>query len=376
MIDHLLQELSDSFREGCPRADMAVYSLGGELLFSVPCPLRRILPPEPHRPRSVRKGSFTASVLIPGHGTFAFGVKAGSAGEPDRIYAFLQSLVRVLLDKEAASLLLRMEEDPCSALLKSLFTISTEEDASYVELSALALGYSMNVSRAVILLNLEHAGTSQALPGEISVLPEYLRLSGLLGEQDITGWLHDDQIIFLKALPEASPVPLREMLKEPLLRIKKQVEARFPVRVRIHAGTVARELRQYAAGLTAAQRTLEFAEIFQHGDEVHFFEDYRLETEVSQMPRRELEHFFEPHLQALRETHWLLPTMEALIRCQMRLEETARALFIHRNTLSFRLKQMRRLLRLDPVNSDSDYFTMLILCIYIRLYRIPVKAEP
>ena len=60
MIDHLLQELSDSFREGCPRADTAVYSLGGELLFSVPCPLRRRLPPEPHRPRSVRKGSFTA----------------------------------------------------------------------------------------------------------------------------------------------------------------------------------------------------------------------------------------------------------------------------------------------------------------------------
>ena len=71
----------------------------------------------------------------------------------------------------------------------------------------------------------------------------------------------------------------------------------------------------------------------------------------------------------------MFETLKALVLHHMDQRETAKSLFIHRNTLAFRLKQIREKLNLDPYGRDSDRFTLTAFYIYTVLYYPQEKNE-
>ena len=62
----------------------------------------------------------------------------------------------------------------------------------------------------------------------------------------------------------------------------------------------------------------------------------------------------------------LIPTLEAFIRCNTGLKETAAELFIHRHTLKYRLGRIREISGLDPENT-RDQFQLQLGLIVARL---------
>ena len=374
MNNSLIAELVHLLHDTWPQLNLAVYASDGKLLDSAPSPLRRKLSRTPHSLRMLRGSTFTAAFEIPGLGILSMGGKTGSPQEAETICSFAESCVRALKEKEAVFWRLSVENDRDSTLLKSLFSISNPEDVSYVSLSASACGYDLSLRRAVILMELVLPDAARpdsslvSLPMKIRALPDF-------GSQDIIGWVSEKRIVICKILsadPNQSP---EQLLAEPLAALEHRLLERYGISVRLGVSNAVEDPLKYTAALTAAQRTLSFARVFGKGQGANFYESFLTEAEVAQLPKRELDHFFSRLIAVIRETGWMGETIEALIQCNMRLDETAKLLFVHRNTLSFRLKQMRKNLGLDPVNRDSDYFTMLVLYIYMKLYRVSDRTE-
>lgn len=365
-----MQELVRRLTEAYPQLEAAAFDTAGNQIVCCPDPPQHRLSGKPHVPKIVRGSSFTAAIGVSGYGTLAFSGKASSVQEAKTLYAFAEHCVEILREEESIRWQLHMEHDACSSLLNSLFTVTSVEDISYIKLSAAAKGYDLSLQRVILLIQIMSSGEAGYLPDStLAALPDYIRRVGLFSGQDIIGWGSEHQLVVCKALAGNQNRSLRELLCEPLSALCGTIQEKYGIEVQISVSSPVQTLHSYAACLTAAQKTLAFSKLFRDDARVHFYDDYFLETEISQMPQRVLEHFFAPHVEIIRASSWMEETIQVLIHSNMRLDAAADHLYIHRNTLAFRLKQIRKLLRLDPVNRDSDYFTLLILYIYMCLHR-------
>lgn len=368
-MENLMQELVQRLAETYPQLEAAAFDTTGKLMACSHKLTQRKLSSKPHPPKIVRGSSFTAAICVAGYGTLAFGGKVTSAQEAKIIYVFAEHCIQILREKEAVHWQLHMENDACSTLLKSLFTVTSGEDISYIRLSAAAKGYDLSLKRVIILIQIipsEKAG--HLLDSAFAALPDYVKQMNFFSRQDIIGWGSEHQLVICKALEGSTSGSVREQFYEPLSNLCSMLREKYGIEAQISVSSAVQTLYSYASCLTAAQKTLTFSKLFDDDAKVHFYEDYFLETEISQMPRKVLEHFFAHYIEIVRGSSWMEETLKVLIHSNMRLDEAADNLYIHRNTLAFRLKQIRKLLRLDPVNRDSDYFTLLILYIYMCLY--------
>jgi purine catabolism regulator len=62
----------------------------------------------------------------------------------------------------------------------------------------------------------------------------------------------------------------------------------------------------------------------------------------------------------------LVSTLEAFIKCNNGLKETATDLFVHRHTLKYRLRRIHEISKLDPENA-RDQFQLQLGLIVARL---------
>ncbi|MCI8648576.1 MAG: hypothetical protein HFG20_00410 [Anaerotruncus sp.] len=375
-MNHLMFEIAQKLHETYPQLEIAAFDTASSLLCSYPDPLHRKLSSNPHPPKMIRNNHFTAAIEVANHGALAFGGRILGIPDVDTLYCFVKSYIKVLQEKESICWRLNVENDPCSVLLKSLFSISSEEDLSYVTLSAAAQGYDLALPRVIILIECSAPDNGgRLLDSSMAVLPASIKELPFFSQQDMVGWSSEHQIVICKALEGLQEYSLRDLCAQPLHSLCELLQAQYHLPAQISVSPIVQQAQQYATCLTLAQKTLSFSKMFEHYQSVHFYDDYLLETEVSQLPPKVLEHFFAGHVQAIKRSSWMAETLDALIRNNMALDETAQSLYIHRNTLAFRLRQIRKTLRLDPVNCDSDYFTLMVLNIYLHSYNRNIAKE-
>lgn len=368
-MDHLMYEITQKLLETYPQLEVAAFDTTGKRICSYPGSPSRRLSASPHPPKILRGSHFTAAIPVPSHGAVAFDGKISDIQDPDTLYAFAKNYIKILQEQESIRWKLGIENAPCSVLLKSLFSISSDEDVSYVTRSAKAQGYDLELPRVILLIELSAAEASDRLLDSAMLgLPAEIRQLPFFSEQDIIGWGNDHQIAICKALGRPQDGTLRERFAPSLGELCTLLQTQYHICAKVSVSPPVQEIRRYVACLTIAQKTLMFAKRFGRDQMVHFYDDYLLETEISQLPPKVLDHFFASQVKVIERSSWMAETIDALVRHQMALDKVSCTLYIHRNTLAFRLRQIRKTLRLDPVNRDSDYFTLMVLNIYLHLY--------
>lgn len=105
-----------------------------------------------------------------------------------------------------------------------------------------------------------------------------------------------------------------------------------------------------------ARRAMEVGHIFSPADSIHVFRDLLLERFLMNVPREESMHYHA--LLFNRKTAKLfneemLQTIEMFFRKDLNLSDTARQLYIHRNTLVYRLDKVQRMTGLDLRRFDN-----------------------
>lgn len=208
------------------------------------------------------------------------------------------------------------------------------------------LHFPTEQSRAVILVHQKEKPES-GLPETIAALfPDK--------QNDFVLSANDRDIVIIKQVPDGTEA-------KDVMRIAKQVEDAVAAsgdvhRVVIGAGTVTTHLRNLARSYKEAQVAIEVGEVFDTDKVIINYENlgigrliYQLPTTLCGMFLQEV--FKKSPIDALDEE--TLFTINKFFENNLNVSETARKLFVHRNTLVYRLEKIKKLTGLDLREFDD-----------------------
>ena len=135
--------------------------------------------------------------------------------------------------------------------------------------------------------------------------------------------------------------------------------------VTVGVGEIKHNLSQLGESYAEARRAVEVGRVFNPDDSIHVFRNLMLERFLMNVPREESQYYHS--LLFNRKTAKLfneemLQTIDMFFRKDLNLSDTARQLFIHRNTLVYRLDKVQRQTGLDLRHFD-DAVTFKILSV-------------
>ncbi len=139
-------------------------------------------------------------------------------------------------------------------------------------------------------------------------------------------------------------------------------ETGLPVTIGI--GESAQGLDELHASYRQARRAIEIGRVYRADDTVHVYSTMLLERFLSDLPADTAAHYhdllFNRHTARLFSEEMLF-TIEMFFKKDLNLSDTARQLFIHRNTLVYRLDKVQRQVGLDLRKfEDAVTFKMLL----------------
>ena len=375
MTKKIVSKILTEMKRACPGFEIAAYDTSGRLLGSFPTILKQPLPNKPCI-LSDDPSHFTAAVPIGEDGVLAFRGQAAHPEDAQMYYSLAGQITDLIYQQETTLGQISIQNDETSRLLNRLFKSTSEDDVSYILLSAAHQGYDLMLERVILLLDFPLSEFNFHLQTEvISPLLTAIKYMAEITEQDLVGQLNRHQIVICKTLTESEEFNLSRRCAAFLTKLRTLLNSRCEQPVWIGVGGIPSAISEYSTGLFTAQNAIKLAKQFGNEDKICFLDDYLLEYEISKLPRPVLDHFFAPYTEVFSTSPWMFETLKALVLHHMDQRETAKSLFIHRNTLAFRLKQIREKLNLDPYGRDSDRFTLTAFYIYTVLYYPQEKNE-
>lgn len=294
----------------------------------------------------------------------------GVTGEPEEVRSTAQlvkTVTELILEREMFQADYRSEHRLKGQLVKLLLSPSLDVESDEVRTLGELQGYTFQLPRQVLLLRFRDASGGFAGTELHNLFSDRLheqvlkavKESPCLGREDVSFFDKKDLLCILRAAQPAPPL-------EPLLAALRQLQPGMEVQGGL--GGITRgdgELHQsYREALFALQ--------YPGGGLRSLYEtpvllDYLLAggspegrgcLVLEQLKRA----FF-----ALKDRQELQQTLEALLAHNLNVSAAAAALFLHRNTLRFRLDKLRRALGLDPCRSFQH--AMLCKCLLVACGR-------
>lgn len=281
------------------------------------------------------------------------------------------SVVQLFLTRPAQAAQSARQSDTM-LLLDHLFHPSNAEEDTYTALLAAELGFDMSLPRAVCILRIEpdtRNPVSRMQPSH--AILQTIRNFTAAGSQDIIGAFGASELILCHVMEDAAQdIRLLE-------NIYTYINKNYPVTCRMGVGLTVTDLSHYGDSFISAQSVFRYAQSRPRtGTCIYFASDYLAEHLVCQIPEAFFEHFLSQELSYMKATPTAPETIRALVENNMDILPAAESLFIHRNTMVFRLNHLKKQLRLNPLHRDSDRFKLILLHhYYIKKYgdTVPVK---
>ena len=171
--------------------------------------------------------------------------------------------------------------------------------------------------------------------------------------------MEENKVVVVRRMEERESLKEAEKLAHIL---SDTVSAETLCRVRTACGTLAASLREVSRSYKEARMALEVAEIFYSSRNVITYEElgigrliYQLPTPLCEMFLKEVFGDFDPE----RLDEEILSTVYQFMENSLNLSETSRQLFIHRNTLVYRLEKLQKNIGLD-IRQFEDAMTFKI----------------
>ncbi len=227
------------------------------------------------------------------------------------------------------------------------------------------LHFAGDVSRVVFLI--KFTGKNDVIPYEIlqNMFP------GKNKEYVISVGEHDS-VLVKEVKPNIAMSEVEKMARS----IADTISTEFYSKVSIGIGTVVDNIKDLSRSYKEAQVALEVGKVFDTEKDIISYDNlgigrliYQLPTSLCEMFLQEV--FKKGPLESLdRET---LMTIQAFFENNLNVSETSRKLFVHRNTLVYRLEKIRKLTGLDLREFEHAITFKVALMVKKYLTSKPVK---
>lgn len=148
------------------------------------------------------------------------------------------------------------------------------------------------------------------------------------------------------------------------------IKEELGIDVTIGVGPVVKDLNDLALSYQQSLGALRYASTFGVKDRVHSYQDFLLVKLLEEVPQGKLEEYFallsQEGLREIFDDGELLTTAEEFLRNNLNVSEGARALYLHRNTLTYRLDKIERATGLN-IRTFADATSFRVLSILYKL---------
>ena len=192
-------------------------------------------------------------------------------------------------------------------------------------------------------------------------------------EKDFVINIDADNIILIKELPE---VVKSEELEAMAQKILNTINSETMIKVIIGLGSVATNIDELNNSYKEAQIALEVGKVFEEGKDVLNYDSLGIGRLIYQLPIKLCELFLQEVFKkgsiASLDDETIL-TINKFFENDLNVSETSRQLFVHRNTLVYRLEKIMKLTGLDLRKFDQAIVFKVAMMVYKYLESNPMK---
>ena len=297
----------------------------------------------------------------------------GITGNPDEVGPFgeiIKMTVEMMLHQEFLLKKIDLERQARDNFIHDLISGRVGNDRELFIARGHLVGYDITIARVALSVNIyrfektarksieEHSGLKE---GEIylqRLKNDILRVIRTIFQhqpQDIVSYVGGDRFVILKTINiKEKPEILRDKLINISKKIKDSIFSKRNFVASIGIGEYYPGIRGTMYSYREACRALEIGDKVNSKIGIYHISDlgiYRLFAEVSPEIRDEyVQHIFNSNIsekrKELKPVFW--ETLEVFFEYNMNITNTAKAIFVHRNTLIYRLEKVKQVTGLDP----------------------------
>ena len=234
-----------------------------------------------------------------------------------------------------------------------------------IQLKARELHFNSSVTRVVFLIRIVASNDVSAFDVIQNLFPDK--------SKDFVFTISETDIVLIK---EVRPNIESGDLEKLAFSIADTLLSEFYTRVNIGVGTVVDNVRNLAVSFREAQIALEVGKVFDTEKTIISYENLGIARLIYHLPTNLCETFLKEvfkkgSIESLdQET---LFTIQKFFENNLNVSETSRKLFVHRNTLVYRLEKIKKLTGLDLREFDHAIIFKIALMVKKYLSSNPVK---
>ncbi len=152
--------------------------------------------------------------------------------------------------------------------------------------------------------------------------------------------------------------------------VVQSLKEEMGIEVQAGVGPTVRELKDLAMSYAGADNANRFADVFEIKGSVHSYREFLLVKILEGIPESKLTEYLaeltDTHFKEVFEDEEMLTTAEAFLQSSLNVSETSRQLYMHRNTLLYRLDKIEKTTGLN-IRLFSDAVSFRVLNIIYKL---------
>lgn len=301
----------------------------------------------------------------------------GITGAEDEVVKYgsiIRKMTEILIKEEFIGKQTELEIRTRESFVKEWIEGKWNNDKLFVS-RAWLLGINVHLPRIVVILEYGRTIEHEALDFNFEVemerernkLIQFIQKELNIDQQDIIFPDGYSKFIMLLTWPEKSPDTRKERTSTKIKHmINRLNQNNHFARIKAGAGTFVEHYTEINQSYKYAEKAISHLYSPKEGEAVMFYEDLRLELLVEELPESVLDQFMVKVLgfdQASADQE-MVDTLTAFFACNQSINETAARLFIHKNTLQYRLKKIKEATGYDPRQLEDAVLLYLALYVY------------
>ena len=292
----------------------------------------------------------------------------GIVGEPREVEKYgqlVKNQVEMMCQEAFRKEMVELKEKMVEIFVHQMVHYKQDDDPANLLQYAKLLEFDTNIERVCLLIDINKLSADRKKEGvfkhssfqnfQREVL-DFLHLLFYENKGDICSFL-PNHFIVLKSLPfHQSYSSFIDSLEEKLNKINLFLEKKYHVSAWLSVGNISRNIEEVSESYMNAMNTMRLKINSGQNNGIHLYNEH--EMMLHQLPRELSSDYQKKLLQSINPLfehdsyEVLAATFTAFCKYNMKLSEASRNLYVHRNTIIYRLEKIREITSLDTSNFE------------------------
>lgn len=298
----------------------------------------------------------------------------GITGNPKQIEntaMLVKMTAELMMEQEFLKERTQSHQSNKTFFVNKLLTVKEADDILDVYQWGLQLGYDLSLKRIACVFMIKNLVKQSKSPVNIDILKsdiiDIIKKSTYHTKQDISSYIDVNKILVLKTINLSSEKSISDQIIDYLEPIQKTIKEKYEIGSIIGIGSYREDLLNLRESFIEARSMVEYAEKTNSIDGYFFINDFILEYYFYKIPKKHHDHFFSKYKLELEDKPEIIETIHSMVKNNMSISDASKELFIHRNTVLFRLNKVKELFDIDPLHNDKDRVLLKLIDLYIDL---------